>query len=178
MKATRHGSATVEFPSDREVLVTRQFNAPAELVFDVLTKPEHVSGWFAAKPLDCQVCEIDLRVGGEYHFEGFIMDDDVTTCSFRGTYLEIKRPVRTVETWVFEGRPDDSAVETVELHEEDGVTTMTPSLPSRTRRLATRGLGPLRRVCMRQMASRGATTGSRSCSPHSRSRGHPRARRH
>ena len=126
MKATRHGSATVEFPSDREVLVTRQFDAPAELVFDVLTKPEHVCEWFGANPLE--VCEIDLRVGGEYHFEGFIMDDDVTTCSFRGTFLEIERPVRTVETWVFEGRPDDSAVETVELHEEDGVTTMTTLL--------------------------------------------------
>jgi uncharacterized protein YndB with AHSA1/START domain len=114
---------TVEYPSDREVLLTRRFDAPVELVFDVLTKPEHVSVWFAAKPL--VACEIDLRVGGEYHFEGFIMEEDGSTCSFRGTYLEIERPVRTVETWVFEGRPNDAAVETVELHEEDGVTTMT-----------------------------------------------------
>jgi hypothetical protein len=52
MKGTRHGSATVEFPSDREVLVTRQFDAPAELVFDVLTKPEHVRVWFGAKELE------------------------------------------------------------------------------------------------------------------------------
>ena len=126
MKGTRHGSATVEFPSEREVLATRQFDAPAELVFDVLTKPEHVRVWFAARPLE--VCEIDLRVGGEYHFEGFIMDEDVTTCSFRGTYLEIERPVRTVATWVFEGRPEADAVETVELHETDGVTTMTTRL--------------------------------------------------
>ncbi len=103
MKGTRHGSATVEFPSDREVLVTRQFDAPAELVFDALTKPEHVRVWFGAKELE--VCEIDLRVGGKYHFVGFVMDGDTATCSFRGTYLEIERPVQLVGTWVFDGKP-------------------------------------------------------------------------
>ena len=126
MKGTRHGSATVEFPSDREVLVTRQFDAPAELVFDALTKPEHVRMWFGAKELE--VCEIDLRVGGKYHVVGFVMDGDTATCSFRGTHLEIERPVRLVGTWVFDGRPDAEAMETVELHEEDGVTTMTDRL--------------------------------------------------
>jgi uncharacterized protein YndB with AHSA1/START domain len=123
MKGTRHGSATVELPSDREVLITRQFDAPAELVFDVLTKPEHVSAWFGVTTL--KVCEIDLRVGGEYCFEGLIMDGDDTTCTFRGRYLEIERPLRTVATWVFEGRPEAEAVETMELLEQDGVTTMT-----------------------------------------------------
>ena len=126
MKGTRHGSATVKFPSDREVLVTRQFDAPAELVFDALTKPEHVRAWFGAKELE--VCEIDLRVGGKYHFVGFVMDGDTTTCSFRGRYLEIERPVRLVGTWVFDGKPDAEAIETVELREEDGVTTMTDCL--------------------------------------------------
>jgi uncharacterized protein YndB with AHSA1/START domain len=126
MNGTRHGSATVEFPSDREVLITRQFDAPAELVFDVLTKPEHVRRWFGAKELE--VCEIDFRVGGSYHFVGFVMDSDTTACSFRGTYLEIERPVRLAGTWVFDGRPDADAMETVKLHEEDGVTTMTDLL--------------------------------------------------
>ena len=127
MKGMRHGSATVEFPSDREVLITRQFDAPAELVFDVLTKPEHVRVWFGAKE-ELEVCQIDLRAGGTYHFVGFVMEGDTTTCSFRGTYLKIERPVRLVGTWVFDGRPDAEAVETVELHEEDGVTTMTDRL--------------------------------------------------
>ena len=49
MKGTRHGSATVEFPNDHEVLITRQFDAPAELVFDALTKPEHVRAWFGPR---------------------------------------------------------------------------------------------------------------------------------
>jgi len=126
MNGTRHGSATVKFPSDREVLITRQFDAPAELVFDVLTKPEHVRVWFGAKELE--VCEIDLRVGGKYHFVGYVMDGDTVTCSFRGTYLEIDRPARLVGTWVFDGRPDAEATETLELRERDGVTTMTDCL--------------------------------------------------
>jgi uncharacterized protein YndB with AHSA1/START domain len=50
---------------------------------------------------------------------------DGARCSFHGTFLEIERPVRTVDTWVFDGRPDDEAVETVTLHEHEGVTTMT-----------------------------------------------------
>ena len=82
--------------------------------------------WFGAKELE--VCEIDFRVGGTYHFVGFVMDGDTATCSFRGTYSEIERPVRLVGTWVFDGRPDAEAVETVELHEQDGVTTMTDRL--------------------------------------------------
>jgi uncharacterized protein YndB with AHSA1/START domain len=128
MKGTRHGSAAVEFPNDREVLITRQFDAPAEFVFDVLIKPEHVRVWFGANKEELEVCDIDLRVGGTYHFVGFVMDGDTATCSFRGTYLEIERPVRLVGTWVFDGRPDAEAMETVELHEEDGVTTMTDRL--------------------------------------------------
>jgi uncharacterized protein YndB with AHSA1/START domain len=123
MTVNRHGSATVEFPSDREALVTRKFDAPAELVFDVLTKPEHVRVWFTDGDQDLEVCEIDLRVGGEYRYVGVF--DDGNRCSFHGTFLEIERPVRTKETWVFDGRPDDEAMETVVLHEEEGVTTMT-----------------------------------------------------
>jgi hypothetical protein len=78
MTVNRHGSATVEFPSDREALVTRKFDAPAELVFDVLTKPEHVRVWFTDGDQDLEVCEIDLRVGGEYRYVG-VFDDGVTT---------------------------------------------------------------------------------------------------
>jgi uncharacterized protein YndB with AHSA1/START domain len=62
---------------------------------------------------------------------GFVMDGDTATCSFRGTYLEIERPVRLVGTWVFDGRPDAEAMETVVLHEKDGVTTMTDRLAFR-----------------------------------------------
>lgn len=123
MTVTRHGSATVELRSDREVLITRKFDASAELVFAALTKPEHVSVWFTDGDEALEVCEIDLRVGGEYRYVGVF--DNGVKCSFHGTFLEVERPLRTVETWVFDGMPDVEAVETVELHEQDGVTTMT-----------------------------------------------------
>jgi uncharacterized protein YndB with AHSA1/START domain len=119
----RHGSAVVEFPSDREVLITREFEAPIALVFDVLTKPEHVMKWGATPPDRMTECSIDLRVGGKYH-SSFVTEDG-TECSFRGTYLEIEPPIRTVETWLFEGWPNAEAVETMELHEVDGVTKLT-----------------------------------------------------
>jgi uncharacterized protein YndB with AHSA1/START domain len=122
MMTTRHGTATLEFPSEREVLVTRQFDVSAELLFDVLTNPEHVRVWFTGGDHELEICEIDLRVGGSYRHVGVFPDG--TRCSFHGTYLEIERPVKMVETWVFDARPNDEAIETVTLHEEVGVTTM------------------------------------------------------
>jgi len=103
-----HGSSVIEFPNDLEIVTTREFDAPLELVFDVLTKPEHVSKWFA--PFACEVteCSIDLRVGGNYHI--VFVTEDGTECSFRGTYLEVEPPTRTVATWLFEGWPDADAV--------------------------------------------------------------------
>ena len=59
--------------------------------------------------------------------------EDGAECSFRGTYLEVERPTRTVATWLFEGWPDAHAVETVELREAHGVTTMTSTLSFRDR---------------------------------------------
>jgi uncharacterized protein YndB with AHSA1/START domain len=125
----RHGSAVVEFPTELEILTTREFDAPLELVFDVLTKPEHVRKWFAPFTDVVTVCSIDLRVGGSYHI--VFVTEDGTECSFRGTYLEVEPPTRTVATWLFEGWPDAEAVETVELHETDGVTKLTMRLAFR-----------------------------------------------
>jgi uncharacterized protein YndB with AHSA1/START domain len=116
----RHRAAVVEYPSELEIVTTREFDAPIGLVFDVLTKPEHVRNWFAAFTDKVTVCSIDLRVGGSYHIVS--VTEDGTECSFRGTYLEIERPTRIVDTWLFEGWPDAEAVETVDLHETDGVT--------------------------------------------------------
>ncbi len=129
MTPHRHGSAVTEFPSDLEIVTTREFDAPIELVFDVLTKPEHVRNWFAPFEDEMTVCSIDLRVGGNYH-QVFVTKDG-TECSFRGTYLEVEPPTRTVETWQFEGWPGVEAVETVELHETDGVTKLTMKLSFR-----------------------------------------------
>ena len=129
MTQSRHGSARIEFPNELEVLITREFDAPIDLVFDVVTKPEHVSNWGATPPDRMTECSIDLRVGGSYHYS--FVTEDGTVCSFRGTYLEVEPPIRTVETWLFAGWPDAEAVETWQLHETDGVTTLTMRLAFR-----------------------------------------------
>lgn len=123
MPHDRHGTAVVAFPNDLEIVVTREFDAPMALVFDVLTRPEHVRKHLPPFGEEVTVCEIDLRVGGSYHF--VFSTDDGVECSFRGTYLEIAPPTRTVETWIFDGWAGVEAVETVELHETGGVTTLT-----------------------------------------------------
>jgi uncharacterized protein YndB with AHSA1/START domain len=125
----RHGSAVITFPSDLEVVVTREFDAPIGLVFDVLTKPEHVGTWGATPPDRMTECSIDLRVGGNYR-SSFVTGDG-TVVAFEGTYLEVDPPTRTVQTWHFSGWPDVEAVETMELHESEGVTTFTWSLAFR-----------------------------------------------
>jgi uncharacterized protein YndB with AHSA1/START domain len=116
-------TATFEFPNALEILLTREFEAPVALVFDVMTKPEHVRHHFAPFGEEVTVCEIDLRVGGNYHL--MTVTDDGKEMSFRGTYLEIEPPTRTVQTWLYDGWPDADAVETMELREIDGGTMMT-----------------------------------------------------
>ena len=137
MTLDRHGSAVVELPNDLDVLITREFDAPIALVFDVYTKPEHVSKWFAPAGCEMKECSIDLRVGGKYH-QVFVTGEG-TRCSFRGTFLEVEPPTRTVATWVFDGRPHLDAVETMELHEAHGVTTL--RIRSRYRDRASRDEG-------------------------------------
>ena len=129
MTPNRHGSTHIEFPNELDVLITREFDAPIALVFDVLTKPEHVSKWGATPPDQMTECSIDLRVGGNYHF--VFVTDDGTEMTFRGTYLEVEPPTRTVATWLFEGWPDADAVESVDLHEAHGVTKLTTKMAFR-----------------------------------------------
>jgi uncharacterized protein YndB with AHSA1/START domain len=129
VKANRHGTAVHEYPSELAIVTTRAFDAPRELVFDVLTKPEHVRNWFAPFDDKVTICEIDLRVGGDYHI--VFVTPDGRECSFRGTYLELDPPNRVADTWLFDGWPDAWADETVVLSELDGVTTVTTTLTFR-----------------------------------------------
>ena len=131
MTTNRHGSAVIEFPNDLEIVVTREFDAPIELVFDVFTRPEHVRKTIAPFGETVTECSIDLRVGGNYHFV-FVTDDGIE-CSFRGTYLGVEPPTRTVETWRFDGWPDAEAVETMDLFGAHGVTELTYRLAFRDR---------------------------------------------
>ena len=129
MAPNRHGSAVIEFPNDLDIVITREFDAPIGLVFDVSTKPEHVRKTIAPFEEEVTECSIDLRVGGSYHF--VFVTDDGTECSFRGTFLEVEPPTRTGQTWLFDGWPDAEAVESMDLHETDGVTKLTYRLAFR-----------------------------------------------
>lgn len=122
MTIDRTGSAKVTLPSDTEILITREFDAPAELVFDVWTTPEHVRNWWGWESDQMKVCEIDLRVGGGYRF---VAGDGERDVAFRGVYQEIDRPHRLVATEVYEPYPEAESVNTLTLEEHEGVTRMT-----------------------------------------------------
>jgi uncharacterized protein YndB with AHSA1/START domain len=139
----RRGTGHIEFPNDLEIVLTRDFDAPIQLVFDVLTKPEHVRKTIAPYGEEVKTCSIDLRVGGDYHF--VFLADEGREMSFHGTFLEVEPPTRTVETWLYDGWPGVQAVETVELREADGVTKLThrlafPDKAGRDHMTATDGL--------------------------------------
>lgn len=122
MTIDRTGSAEVTLPSDTEIKIVRQFDAPAELVFDVWTTAHHVRNWWGWESDEMRVCEIDLRVGGMYRF---VAGNDDREVAFRGTYQEIERPHRLVVTEVYEPYPESESTNTLVLEESDGVTTMT-----------------------------------------------------
>jgi uncharacterized protein YndB with AHSA1/START domain len=120
--ATRHGSAVVTLSGDREIVITRSFDAPAAAVFRAWTTPDLVRRWWGFPTSEWVVCDIDLRVGGSWRY---VTRDDGVEVGFHGEYREIDAPVRLVSTEVFEGFPDAEALDTLVLEERDGVTTLT-----------------------------------------------------
>jgi uncharacterized protein YndB with AHSA1/START domain len=111
---------TVTLPSDLEIKMVRVFEAPRALVFEAHTKCEHVKHWWGrGNPLDC---EMDFRPGGSYRFVEHAPDGEY---AFRGEYREIEPPERIVQTFEYEGMPGHVCVETLELTEENGRTTVT-----------------------------------------------------
>ncbi|CAN5438475.1 SRPBCC family protein [soil metagenome] len=119
---TRHGSAIVTTPSDREILITRTFDASASAVFDAWTTPEHVRKWWGSEDAPIVECDIDLRVGGSWRY--VVRGADGSEFAWHGTYREIDRTGRLVSTEVFEGFPDAESVNTATLTENDGTTTL------------------------------------------------------
>lgn len=124
----RHGSATVTLPSDREIVITRRFDAPAAAVFRAWTTPEIVRRWWGFDTSEWVVCDIDLREGGSWRYvtrESGGPDGDPFEVGFHGVFRTIDAPHRLVSTEVYEGFPDGEALNTLVLDERDGVTTMT-----------------------------------------------------
>ena len=119
---SRHGSAVFTLPSDNEILVTREFDAPAELVFDAWTTPDLVKRWWAGDRGEVTEAQVDLRIGGRWRW--VMTANGGFEVAFSGEYREIDRPRRLVRTEVFEMFPDAEAVSTVTFDEFNGVTTL------------------------------------------------------
>jgi uncharacterized protein YndB with AHSA1/START domain len=119
---TRHGSAVIEFPTALEVLITRAFEAPIQLVYDVFTKAEHVRHTIAPFGEEVTECVFDARAGGSYRYT--FVTDEGQEMTFHGTFLEVQPPTHIVDTWRYDGWPEVEAVETIDLREADGVTTV------------------------------------------------------
>jgi uncharacterized protein YndB with AHSA1/START domain len=109
---------------DKPIFTTRRVvDAPRALVFDAFTKPEHLKRWMGPRRVEMVECEVDLRVGGRYHF--VYRAPDGTQIRFHGEFHEVVRPERIVRTFVLERSPGFEALETFTLEERDGKTTIT-----------------------------------------------------
>lgn len=120
--AKASSALTVTLPTDREVLLTRVFDAPRRLVFEAWTKPEHLVHWFGRKGWTLEVCEVDLRVGGTWRF--LLRGPNGRTLGMRGVYHEIAPYERIVSTEGFDDFPGQS-LNTMSFAEENGRTTLT-----------------------------------------------------
>jgi uncharacterized protein YndB with AHSA1/START domain len=123
---TSKATLQVTTPSDREIVMTRVFEAPRRLVFDTFTKPELVKQWLLGPPgWSMPVCEIDLKVGGTYRYV-WRQNSDGREMGVRGTFREIVPPERIVHTERFdEAWYPGEALITTTLTEQGGKTTLT-----------------------------------------------------
>jgi uncharacterized protein YndB with AHSA1/START domain len=114
-------------PSDREIVITRLFDAPRRLVIEAMTKPEHIKRWWGIldERYSVPVCESDFRVGGKWRFVGRGPHGEGP--AFYGEYREIDLPDRIVFTEIYEPFPDVESVITAVFSEERGKTRLTAS---------------------------------------------------
>lgn len=118
---SENNSIQLTLPTDTEIVMTRVFDAPRDLVWEAHSKCEHLRQWWArGNDMDC---ELDFRVGGRYRFVEHAPDGN--DYGFRGEFREIVAPERIVQTFEFEGMPGAIALETLTLEEHDGKTTVT-----------------------------------------------------
>jgi len=126
MVVTKSRTMQLTMPSDREVVLTRVFDAPRALVFEAFTKPEHLRRWFGPRGFTLPVCEIDLRPGGAWNY--VLRGPDGGEMGMRGVYREVVPPERIVSTEAYDipgmGWTPESVVTTT-LDERNGKTTLT-----------------------------------------------------
>ena len=130
VEVTSSGTATVTLPTDEQILITREFDAPKHLVYNAWTTPELVKRWWSANRGEMTNCEIDLRVGGMWRYV-MVTTEGGFDVGFHGEYREIVPNERIVSTETYEGLPEGvsdeqgSTVNTATFVEADGRTTLT-----------------------------------------------------
>jgi uncharacterized protein YndB with AHSA1/START domain len=134
MAMTSSGTATVSLPTDEQVLITREFDAPKHLVYEAWTTPDLVRRWWSGQRGEMTTCEIDLRVGGMWRY--VMIARGGFEVAFRGEFREIVPNERIVMTEVYEAMPDGEASVTVTFTEVDGRTVLAVvmELPSKEAR--------------------------------------------
>ena len=120
---TSSGTATVTLPTDEQILITREFDAPRHLVYRAWTTPELVRRWWSGERGEVTIAEIDLRVGGVWRY--VMVANGGFEVAFHGEYREIVPNERIVSTEVYEGMPEGEAVDTLTFTEVDGRTLLT-----------------------------------------------------
>jgi uncharacterized protein YndB with AHSA1/START domain len=120
---TSSGTATVTLPTDEQILITREFDAPRQLVYKAWTTPELVKRWWSGGYGEVTIAEIDLRVGGLWRY--VMIANEGFEVGFHGEYREIVPDERIVSTEVYEGMPEGEALNTLTFTEADGRTTLT-----------------------------------------------------
>jgi uncharacterized protein YndB with AHSA1/START domain len=125
---TNSGKATVSLPSDTEIVIARDFDAPRHLVYKAWTTPELIERWWSGERGEVTSVEVDLRVGGQWRY--VMVANAGFEVAFHGEYREIVSNERLVSTEVFEGAPVEdpdalATLNTVTLEETDGRTTLT-----------------------------------------------------
>jgi len=125
--AANKSSFEVTTPSETEIRLTRLFDAPRHLVFEAMTKPEHVKRWWGrlGEGYSVPVCEIDLRPGGAWRF---VNRHPTGEAAFHGEYREITPPSRLVFTEIYDEYPDSVSVVTAVFSDEGGKTRFTATV--------------------------------------------------
>src|ERR1700737_4902716 len=123
MEMTSSGTAVVTLPTDTQILITRNFDAPKHLVYKAYTSPELIKRWWGGDRGNVTLAEVDLRVGGQWRY--VMTANEGSEVAFHGEFREIVPNERIVSTEIFEGMPEGEAVSTVTLDEEEGQRTLT-----------------------------------------------------
>jgi uncharacterized protein YndB with AHSA1/START domain len=120
---TSSGTAVVTLPTDTQILITREFDAPTHLVYKAWTTPELIKRWWSGDRGEVTIAEVDLRVGGTWRY--VMVANGGFEVAFHGEYREIVPNERIVSTEVYESMPEGEAVDTHMFTEKDGRTTLT-----------------------------------------------------